>query len=152
MGTHSARVVSAPALNLVEVDVNDLPRFWDMLEPLVINACEHSGGAFSPKIVLEGVYHGAMKMLALVEDGQAHSIMVLQVNQMPTGLRFLSILLVGGRDMDAWLPFEPELDDLARAHGCAMVRTIGRKGLAKKLPHWRMSQIVLERSVTDGEG
>lgn len=134
-------------LRLVEIGPNDLPAVWKAIEPLIERGCAYSGGALDPQSVVDGVLTGRAKLIALADEREINSVMALQVVAMPTGQRVLEVILVGGRDVEAWAPFEPQLDAIGLAEGCEKVRTMGRKGWARRLPHWRLSAIVLERDL-----
>lgn len=133
-------------LTLGEVGVNALPTLWADIESLLTEACSWSAGAFTPQSVVDAMMAGRLQMLALA-DARVRSIMVVSIELFPSGLKVLECLLTSGQDMKDWLPYEPELDDLAKGLGCARVRAVGRKGLAKALPHWKMIGVMLERDI-----
>jgi hypothetical protein len=134
-------------LALTLIAYADLPNAWGSVEPLLSRACEHSFGAFTPESVVNGMRDGELIMIGMLEGGALQSIMVATVGAFRTGLRVFECLLVGGRDMKAWMPFEPEMDEFARQHGCARARCIGRKSLTKMLPHWKLVGVMLEREL-----
>lgn len=146
------RLVAAPELSLRLFSINDMPRVWEQIEPLLARACEFSGGEFTPEIVLAGLglHDGVerLKLLALTDGDEITSLMVVTISQAPTGKRALDCLLTAGEDVRAWMPFEPAMDEWARSLGCASVRIPrGRKGWLKALSHWRVSGYVLERAI-----
>lgn len=135
-------------LALAEIGVNDLPRVWSAILPLIERACEHTDDELTPQIVADGVYHGAMQMLCLHDGGQAHSIMVtMAVKPANAPSARLEVLAVGGRDMALWKPFESDLDAIARRMGCDRLRAKTRKGMAKALPDWELKAYVMERVI-----
>lgn len=147
-------------LRLVVLTVNDMPRVWDEIEPLLERACEFSAGEMTPAGVLDGLglWGGVygLYMLGMEERGAIRSVMVAEVKRFPQPhgppvLKF-NILLAGGRDVDAWLPFENEMDRFAQSLGCVAVRIErARKGWTRKFPHWRRltgDVCVMEREFT----
>lgn len=144
------QLLERPALDLALVDVNSLPRLWDQIEPLLVRACDHSGGAFTSQSVVDGLMEGRLAMLALAEGERVTSIMIVRIADYGSGLRVFECVLVGGADMDAWMPFEPRMDELARQAGCHRVIAMVRKGLIRKLPHWKLAAYVVERDLNDG--
>lgn len=149
-----------PKLLLRLLSINDMPRAWEQVEPLLKRACAFSAGEMTPELVLAGMglHDGVerLRMLAIVEDERITSIMVVAVSQLPDG-RVLDCLLVGGdEDLEggmirSWAPFETVMDEWARRElGCSKVRiTRGRKGWLKALSHWRLvgSFVMLEREL-----
>lgn len=165
METSSAEHVlnghAEPRLGLALIGVNDLPRMWDQLEPLIARACEYSAGECVPQTVIHRMTAGDWHMLALgdAESGDVSSVMVCAVadypHQMPDGewrlVRKLDCLLTSGADVKAWMPFEPRMDAWARSMGCVAVRIPrARVGWKRVLAHWtRLSGdcCVMEREI-----
>lgn len=146
MGADSADLVAPSPLALL--GYNDLPEAWPHIAHLVERACAYSHGAFTPESVVEGMRAGQFFMLVLSGEDDVRGIMVATISTFGSGLRVLECVLVGGEDMDAWLQYEPEMDALARAHGCHRTRAIVRKGMKRKLPHWKLIGEMLERDLT----
>ncbi len=143
-------VLSQPraAYTLYEIVYSDLPREWWQIGPLIEKACAESFGAFSPESVIDGMRAGEYIMLGIVStDLRIVSVLVCAIGTLPTKIKLLEVLLCGGEGMSEWLPFEYQIDDFARDRGCQRVRAIGRKSLARKLPHWKMIGVMLEREI-----
>jgi hypothetical protein len=58
---------------------------------------------------------------------------------------FLTAL--GGANRAAWLPLLGAVEAWAKAEGAKRFRFIGRKGWARVLRHYRVSNVVLERAL-----
>ena len=134
------------AQKVVLLQPNDLPKVWPQLAPLVTKACEWSQGQFNAEAVVDGVLNGSYQLLAYVDGKDVVSIAVLTISQLPTGMRICEVLLASGEGMKTWVHFEPQVEQLAKAHGCSKFRMIGREGLQRMLPHWKRTAIVLEKS------
>lgn len=130
---------------LGEIEINALRTVWSDVEPLLAEACSYSNGAYTPKGVVDEMAEGRFRMIALADD-HVRAIMVVCVEKYP-GLNVLLCVLASGENLKDWIPYEQDLDDFGRTYGCARVRMIGRKGLAKMLPHWRLTAIMLEREI-----
>lgn len=52
---------------------------------------------------------------------------------------------VGGENMGDWLRFLGHVEGYARDEGCVAIRAIGRKGWARVLDNYEVTNIVLER-------
>lgn len=147
METRSAVELLAPPREAIcLIGYNDLPSVWDELAPLVERACEHSWGDFTPHGVVDAMRDGRLQMLALVEDDAPSAVMLVSIERVDAGL-ILFVNLVGGRDMDGWHKHLPVLKQYAKQNGCNSVRAVGRRGLTKKLPDWRLIGVVLEMAV-----
>lgn len=161
METSSAEQLLEPVpLRLAVITINDMPHMWEQIAPLLERACEFSAGEMTPQSVLAGMglYDGVerLRMLALgdAERGPT-SILVASVTEYPTPegplVRKLELLLTSGENVDEWMPFEPQMDEMARQMGCVAVRiTRARKGWVRKLPHWERRSgdyCVLERMI-----
>lgn len=139
-------------LTLTLLSINDVARVFDQVEPLLARACEHSNGEFTPQIVLAGLglHDGIerLKLLALVDGDEIIALMVVTVTRAPTGKLALECLLTAGEDVSAWMPFEPMMDEWARAQGISTIRIPrARKGWQKVLKHWKLGGHVLEREI-----
>lgn len=139
--------VSASAVWPTLLQFGDLPQRWSEVEPLLARACSYSRGEYTPEVVVLGMEAGALEMLALDSDAGLKSLMVTAISRSRSGMLIFDCLLVSGVDMDSWRPFEPQMDEYARARGCSKVRMIGRKGFTKRLPHWDLAGWVMERDL-----
>ena len=154
MGTSVAEpVLAPPRMQLGLITVNDLPRLWPQVEPLLKRACDYSAGEMMPAMVIDGMgaRDGVVRLHMLALGGErVSSIMIVAVNVYPQGPK-LDCLLTSGEGVDDWLPFEPQMDEWARSLGCVAVRIPrARKGWARVLNHWRKISgacYVLERDI-----
>ena len=53
----------------------------------------------------------------------------------------------GGRNMKRWLPLLEIIEAYAKAEGCDRLRVFGRKGWQRMLEDYRVTNIILERSL-----
>lgn len=134
-------------LTLSILDPNDLPKMWADLEPLIIEACEHSQGESNPQTVVDGLLSGAYQMLVFMRGQVPESVLLITISQFATGKRILEIVLASGKGLKSWVHFEPQLLTIARQYGCTNVRMIGREGIQRMLKDWNRTSVVLERSV-----
>jgi hypothetical protein len=61
--------------------------------------------------------------------------------------RVCVVVACGGRDMRAWLPLIDGIEAYARAHRCAAVRIVGRRGWARVLAQYKTKRIILEKEL-----
>lgn len=136
---------------LIAIGVNDLPRAWPHIEPLLRKACEDARGEFTVDQILHemGIETGEerWKLLAIVRENTVQAVMVVCLTQ--TGSRrVLDCLLASGDNAKEWPLVDEQFDAFARGHGCEGVRIpCARKGWLKALPHWKIRGYVLEREV-----
>lgn len=151
MGADSAGLVEAEPY-LVHLHVNDLPKVWGAIEPVLRKACEDSRGMHTVENVLAqmGLHDGVerWRLLAIIDHDQVQAVMVVRVEQQLDGKRRLHCMMAGGERSGDWPSVDPEFDALAREWGCTAVRIdCARKGWAKKLPHWSIIGYVMEREI-----
>jgi hypothetical protein len=143
------RILEKETLHFRVYDPNELPALAPEIMPLIERACEFSNGELEPRSVLIGICDGLYGLLGIVTDEGEHvAVMVTEIVAYPTGERVMWCKAAGGRDVEAWVQFDAELDAVAKYFDCARLRMFGRKGWTKKLPHWRWTHVVLERGVS----
>lgn len=149
-----------PELKLAVVTINDMPDLWPQIEPLLARACDYTAEEMTPASVLHGMglHDGVVRlhMLALGDEERGiTSIMVAAVCEYPTKegpwVRKFDLLATSGENVSEWMPFEEQMDALARKAGCISVRIPrARRGWVKVLPHWQRRSgdcCVLEREI-----
>jgi len=98
-----------------------------------------SGGRLSHITVLDALLHREMQLW--LADGGA---LVTQVVTYPTGMKVVSLLLVGG-EMDKWLHLLPEIEFWAKSEGCEVSELPrGRRGWTKILEGYN-SMVFMEK-------
>lgn len=149
----------APAERVRTIDLVPAERVMDlapMVFPLVQKACDFSGGRHDPHATLQacaGQIPDRIMQLWVFgsvgggEEATIDAIGVTQVNEYPTGLKTLEMVLVGGSSSDEWLPFEDRFAEIARVNGCQRLECFGRRGWAKRLPHWKGTYMLFEREI-----
>ena len=127
---------------------NDLPDVWEAILPLIERACQYTDDELAPEMIVDGVLTGKMQLLCLHDGAKPHSIMVtMGVRPACAPAPRLEAIAVSGSDPDAWMPFEKEMDALALAMGCDRVRIKGRPGWGRKLQHWKVKALIMERRI-----
>jgi hypothetical protein len=63
------------------------------------------------------------------------------------GEKLCTIVACGGRERGRWLALKSALEAYAKAEGCAAIRIFGRRGWARALPDYRLSRVLLEKSL-----
>lgn len=135
-------------LTLQFVGPNDMPILWPHIQGMLREACEWSAGQFSVAGVVAGIMNGEYRPAVFFDEkDKPQSLMILSVSQFPTGKRILEVLLASGSALKEWLTLQPQLDAYAKENECSSLRMIGREGLARLMPEWKRTAIVLEREI-----
>ena len=146
METSNAQQLLSDELRLVQILPQHLPQVWPVIEPLLKRACDRTNGEITLNDVLANLEHWPILVLANGTEPQA--IMVTSVVIRGDGKKVLNCILASGRDADQWPQADDQLDAFARSLGCERVRIpCGRKGWAKRLPHWQLVGYVMERDI-----
>ena len=126
-------------MSLAGVPYDKVLSAWPQASDLLNKSIEMSGGRLSHITVLDGLLNREMQ-LWLAPEGA----LVTQIVTYPTGLKVMSLLLVGGI-MSEWLHLLPKIEEWARAEGCDVSEmSRGRKGWMKMLKDYN-SMVFMEK-------
>lgn len=130
--------------------VHPLARIWPEVEELLAPAITRSGGRLSPATVFDALWAGDMQLwLAYDREGNPIGAVVTEIAIYRTGLKTVRGLLLGGRDMQTWLPaVAHEIEAWARGHGCRYVEGGGRKGF-ERATGWKAVGTEYEKDLSD---
>jgi hypothetical protein len=81
-----------------------------------------------------------------IESGAVLAAAVTQVTQQQDH-RLCTIVACGGRDFARWGNLIEGLEDYARAENCARMEIAGRPGWLRRLPDYRLAQIVIRKEL-----
>jgi hypothetical protein len=124
---------------LTGVPHNKVLSVWPLASRLLKKSIEISGGRLSHITVLDALLNREMQ-LWLAPEGA----MVTQIVTYPTGLKVVSLLLVGGT-MRKWLHLLPQIEEWAKSKGCEVSEmSRGRKGWIKMLKDYN-SMVFMEK-------
>lgn len=134
--------------------INDLARgLWEHVEPLLQAACEASHGEYTPERVLAemGAHDGIerLRMIGICDETRIIAAAWVSIVREDDALVMLH-LLASGDDAAMWAGFDDDLDAWAASLGVSLHRIPrGRKGWAKRLPHWKLrgTFVTLERKI-----
>jgi hypothetical protein len=110
--------------------------------PLIKKACEHSRKAYTLEQVVDDMIAGRCAIwgvMKLPADLRAIAIVT----------RTLDVTLTGGAEVDALLPFVPELETMARDAGCHKLALSGPHWWAQSLEKgFRLAGTIFQRRLT----
>lgn len=118
------------------VPASEVPDVWPSIKKFLDKPIELSNGRLSNLSVLDALLEREMQ-LWLAVDKEVLGAMVTQIITYSTGLKVLSVVLIGGREMDKWIRFWPLIEEWGRFHGCKIAEIPrGRWGWSRVLKDW----------------
>lgn len=118
--------------------------------PWIVRACE-ANGWWSPEEVASGLLSGNMQLWYVFDDdaGECKGVIVTQIAINRAGEKIGRDVLMAAENLPAYVRFLPEIETWFARNGCKRVQWQTRKGLARKLPDYRVRQVILEKVVAD---
>lgn len=115
------------------IQAADAPAMWPHVREWCLNALNSGDALIGIADLEKGVSDRTMQMWVAKEDGKLAAVTLTEIVVWPKG-KVLSLFIVGGVDMRAWLAaFEDTLTRYARSQGCEFMSGGGRKGWARVL-------------------
>lgn len=131
------RQVPVPFLNLV----------WPHVAPWIAErVVARSNGEFSLEGIAERLLTGEWQ-LWVVFDGSYRAVLATEL----TKEGIARVHFATGRGAEDWKHLIGEIEEWARDNGSSRLRMYARKGWAKHLPDFKMTHVVLEKDLTDGQ-
>ncbi len=133
----TARLSVSSSVELLGAPASDVPDVWPGVLDYLKPAIERSGGRLSCESVLKALLKREMQLWIAVEKNEILGAMVTQVCVYPTGLKALTVQLIGGGDRRKWLHLWPHIEQWGAERGCGVAEIPrGRKGWVKILKGW----------------
>lgn len=133
-----------PAPLLVCVDPERVRDCWPHVAPLLKAAVTHTNLACFDEIEREVLSGRSLLWLAWSDHVEAAATTVL--TETDAG-RVCVLTACGGRNMKRWLPLLEIIEVYAKAEGCDRLRIFGRKGWHRMLADYRVTNIIVERTL-----
>lgn len=108
-----------------------MPDVGPMLQP----AIDLSDGRWDLWSVVAHLLNGHMALWISVNEGKPEAAMVTRVVDYPK-LRVLSLPFLGGKAMENWMHFEPQIMAYGKSLGCAEMEGYARAGFKRVLNDW----------------
>ena len=130
---------------LVCVHPSQVPLVWPAVRALVLSAVLRTDLSHSSDIE-DDVLSGKSQLWVAFVDGRIEAAAATLLRR--TDRHLVCILTaLGGANRAAWLPLLQRVEAWAKAEGAARFRIYGRKGWARVLRNYRVSNVVLERAL-----
>ena len=108
---------------------------WDVARDYLQPAIERNRGEFELEDIYNLIRDQKMQLWGL-HDGALKAVMVTEIVCYPR-LKRLRVVLIGGHEMDKWLPVVMEsLDRFKEQTGCDGIELLGRRGWVKQLAEY----------------
>jgi hypothetical protein len=105
-------------------------------------------GRFLPGDVLDRLLCGHAKLWVSWDGEKVEAAIVTEIVQYPR-MRELRVWLVGGRNMKAWVEEAQDiLERFAKAYGCGVVCSGGRKGWLRASSGYKQTGISFEKEIS----
>lgn len=107
---------------------------WDKVKPLIDLVVDKSDDV-DVTIVKERLESGENMLVAIMRDQDIIAVNVLDIRLTDTGIKYLSIPITGGSELDAWVgDFLQIAEAIAKDYGCSEIRGVAvRDGWLRKL-------------------
>jgi hypothetical protein len=133
-------------LDLIPVPDAHLDTFGPLAEPWLIEACAYEA-EWDLAEIKAGIAAKRFQLWLCWDEKRKACVGagVTRISVNKRGERIGHDVVFAGEDMGRLLPLLDRLEEFFRARGCARFRISGRKGWARRLPHYRLAAIVLEK-------
>jgi hypothetical protein len=129
--------------DLARVARQRVPEVWPLVADRLRAAYLRTDLEHTSSLENDVLHAGAMLWIA----GKGSTIEAAAVSKLVRTNRNLVCVITacGGADMSRWLSHIETIEGWARTQGAAKIRLYGRKGWARKLKNYLVSNVVLER-------
>ena len=134
------RLFAVPPRQLVDaLGHRDVQRLLDEM-------CERHEGELSLSGITERLIRRDWIMWLVVADG-IEAVLATELYRDVGGDKRCRIPFCTGGGAKRWVRLLSQIEDWARSEGCARIDMIARKGWARHLPDYKMTHVVLEKSL-----
>jgi hypothetical protein len=130
---------------LVAIPPADAHEVWPHVAALVKAAMEK--GRLSNYTEVEQAVRSGAALLWLAWEGETIKAAAVTEIGEANAEKFCTIVACGGHDRGQWLHLLEGLEGHAKAEGCAGMRVYGRRGWGKLLKDYRVTRLVLEKTL-----
>lgn len=128
---------------LYSVFPHHVSQVWPDVHEFLSDAIQHCDGKWELIDVRRAIESKDMQLF-VVMDGEVKAAVVTQFNQYPAK-KVLTVVFLGGRDMERWLHLIEELERWARDEGCDSMEVHGRSGWERVLGWEKVSTVIRKK-------
>ena len=137
-------------MHLIQVPLEAFDQIWPQAEKHVARACELSRGMLTPESVVVLVKERDRQFWIIVNDEQPRAVtaaILTSIQIAPTGKKLLQIEMCAGDNVKEWFDLKDDLEKWAKENGCSGVLVWARKGWAKYLHEYAITQYLMLKEI-----
>jgi len=119
---------------------------WDIVSEHIKSALQYSDGKYDLNDIRQGLEEQKMQLFIAVAE-EIIATAITQVVDYPQK-RVLTIVLLGGKRMEEWLPLLNQLERWAIDEGCEQIELYGRPGWERVLG-WDKTYVALKKRLNE---
>jgi hypothetical protein len=148
--THQQGGLNLANYTLKAIQQTELGLVWDEVKPHLEKVVEYSHGDITIETMRNELVNGRSWLIAVYRDTDIVAAITVDIRTMDSGKRVLMVPVVGGADMEHWLPMlHEELLHLKKMFVCDSIRGAGRPGWARELKKYGWKPIITVVSLED---
>ena len=97
--------------------------------------------------IIEEIGSGELEIWVVIRDGVV-ALFGLTITEIENGDRTLEVVFMVGKEMKHWIYLREQIEDYARFRECDAVLSMARKGWAKYMPDYKITNIILRKALT----
>ncbi|MEM8971081.1 MAG: hypothetical protein AAGD43_03355 [Pseudomonadota bacterium] len=142
--------IERPGLTIELVPVDALAQVLPVVEHLMRDLPERSGGAWTLPGIQERLVNGVWQLWCVHDQAPQPTVMAIVGTSVWTtmsGIKTCSIHFCTGDNSKDWMHLLAVIEQAARNIGAKRIETVARKGWARKLKDYRTTHLVLEKAL-----
>jgi len=112
---------------LIGIQSDFIDHWWKVVEPLLAPAIERSLGMLTNDSVYKLLKSKDMQLWISIKDGVTEAAATTQILTYPK-VKVLALPLIGGKNRNNWLLFEPTFHEYGKSFGCTYLEGYFRMG------------------------
>ena len=141
--------VDAPILR--QVPLPYLGKVWPDISSWVAGVVERSDGRWSIEIIAKQLLNGTWQLWVVWDGENVAAVIATELYSEATGLPLARVVFTTGTGAAKWSHLIADIEDWARGQGARKLEMMARKGWAKHLQSYKMTHVLLEKDLTDGQ-
>ena len=138
---------AAPRFVLDLVPREALRAVWPHVNRRIMSVVEGSRGELTIESVLRRLASNQWQLWVVSEGPHVVGIVITEIGVTDSGMRICNVKSCVGEDATQWLHLLSDIEGWAKANGCVRISTWARKGWAKRLKHYNLTHVMLERDL-----
>jgi hypothetical protein len=120
---------------------------WPYVQLRLMNMADRSRGEMTIRTIAYRIGTGHWQLWLVTEGKEVAGCVITEIGAADSGMKICTVKACIGEDATRWLHLLSEIEEWARANGCQRINAWARRGWAKRLPHYEMTHVLLERDL-----